>query len=135
MTDYCPVPDPPIWVKEKTMDTQENKIELPDVSDVDLAFPTVNAETSWVPKYKDIPDEFRIGRSTKWNKLFEDMFYFGVKDLKLIPKEGVDPERAYRLLQCLKGSFGLKHEHKTSAFAYLASQWFEDVYYEVLERG
>ena len=57
------------------------------------------------------------------------MFYLGAKDLKFIPKEGIDPVMAWRHVRCVMGSFEPQHRHKVAACAYLMSLWFEDIKY------
>jgi len=102
-----------------------------EVSDIQMAFPA--SVTEMMPSLKDIPEEFQIGGGdghTKWNKLFNDCFYSGVKNLDLIPKDGIDPGRAWRHIRCIMGSYEPKHEHKEAACAYLMSLWFEDATWE-----
>jgi anti-sigma factor ChrR (cupin superfamily) len=82
----------------------------------------------FMPKMDEIPEEFNDPRN-KWVKFQMDWFYRGLKDLKIVPKEGVDTVKAMRHLSAIQGSFAPKHEHKEAAVAYLASQWFEDVSY------
>jgi hypothetical protein len=103
-----------------------------DVSDVELAFPArVN---HLMPKYEDIPKEFRNWNSeTIWNKLTSDWFYKGFKSLDMKPKEGIDVKKAMRHIRAILGSFEPKHEHKEAAVAYLLSQWFEEPKWEIRE--
>ena len=103
------------------------------ISDVELAFPAHVLDM--MPKMEEMPEPYNDvnkmwGSRNKWVALFEDMFYSGLKGLKLAPKEGIDANLAWRHLRAIAGSFEPKHEHKTAAFAYLASEWFEDVTYE-----
>ena len=84
--------------------------------------------TPSMPEYKDIPDEFKNFNSTsKWNRFFDDMFFSGVQDLVLFPKENIDDDRAFRHLMLWARSFEPSHEHKSAAFAYVMSLWFDDV--------
>lgn len=93
------------------------------VSDIDLAFP---AQVSHLmPAYDDIPREFKNGH-TKWNKFFGDMFFSGLKNAKLVAKDGIDGTQAARHIRAISGSFEPKHEHKEAAVAYLMSLWFDD---------
>ena len=95
------------------------------VNDVMLAFPA--GISHLLPPAEKIPEEFcDLNRTTKWNKLFGDMFYKGTKGLKLYPKEGIDPETAFRHIRTIMGSFEPKHEYKEAACAFLLSEWFED---------
>ena len=87
--------------------------------------------TPEMPKYDEIPEEFKkLYSNNKWNKLFIDMFYSGLSELKLKPKKGIDESTAWNHLRLWAGSYEPKHEHKVAAFAYMASIWFEDVKYE-----
>lgn len=106
---------------------------LPDATLTKLheAFPA--DVVSLMPPQSEIPDEFRR-RSNRWHKLFSDWFYFGLSDLKLTPKEGIDHDQALRHIRCIMGSFQLKHEHKEAACAYLFDSWFSDVKYTRKER-
>lgn len=94
-----------------------------DVTTVDIAFPALVSHL--MPEYSKIPDEFREGHS-KWNRFFSDMFYSGIKNLNLKPREGVDKATAIRHIRCVAGSYAPEHEHKEAAVAYLMSLWFED---------
>jgi hypothetical protein len=82
----------------------------------------------WMPKYEDIPDEFKRGHN-KWCQLVSDAFFCGIKDIKFKPKEGVDEKKAWRHFRTILGSWEPKHEHKEAACAYLLSQWFDDITY------
>lgn len=87
-----------------------------------------------LPKYEDIPDEFKIlagCKRNKWVQLTEEWFYNGLKSCRWHPKPGIDTEKALRHIKVIMVSFGPKHEHKIAGVAYLLSQFFEDVEYEV----
>lgn len=109
-------------------------IKVPELQDVDMAFSTISADTPWLPAYDKIPKEFLPYSTNKWCRFFDDMFFFGLESLDLTPKEGVDKNKALRALRAVASTFALKHEHKSAAFAYLASEWFEDVKYVKAER-
>jgi hypothetical protein len=95
-----------------------------EANKLDMAFGPEKI-SDWIPRYDEIPDEFRRGH-TKWNKLFSEMFFCGLRKLNLVPNDGVDADKAWAHLRTISGSFEPKHEHKEAAFAYLASQWFKD---------
>lgn len=105
-------------------------VTVQDVSDIEMAFPANVSHL--MPKMEEIPDEFTSSHG-KWQQVFSDLFYRGLVDSKWIPKDGIDPEKAYRHLMCIVGSFEPSHQHKAAACAYLMSQWFEDVKYEAGE--
>lgn len=96
---------------------------IAEVDNLTLAFPA--HVSNLMPKYDEIPKEFRYG-SNKWNKFFNDMFFSGIKNLKLIPREGVNQNKAIRHIRTIAGSFEPQHEHKEAAIAYLMDQWFSD---------
>jgi len=97
-------------------------MEPVEVDDVTMAFPASVTQKYMIP-YSDIPDEYKNG-NTDGNKFFCDMFYAGVKDIEMIPKEGIDPDKAWRHIRSIAGSFEPKHEHKEACIAYLLEQWF-----------
>ena len=66
--------------------------KIQEVNDSELAFGGRNV-LSMMPKYDDIPEEFKGFRAGKFGDFFTDMFFKGIKNYKLYPKEGVDPER------------------------------------------
>lgn len=78
-----------------------------------------------MPKYDDIPQEFRRG-STRWNKFQSDWFYGGITKDGLIAKDGIDLKAAMRHLAAIQSSFEPKHEHKEAGVAYLASRWLDE---------
>ena len=81
-----------------------------------------------MPKYEDIPKEFKnLNRPTKWNRLVTDWFFRGLKQLDIVPKEGVDKSKALTHIKCIIGSFEPQDEHKEAAAAYLLSEWFDSV--------
>lgn len=97
----------------------------------DITNPFTTSE-SLLPPYAEIPDEFKnFNRQTKWNKLFNDVFYKGLKSLELKPKDGIDKEKAWRHIGIAMRGWDSKHEHKEAGVAYLMSLWFEDVKWEV----
>lgn len=98
---------------------------IQEVDDVLVAFPANIKHL--MPRYEDIPDEFRNMNSTaKWHRLFLDWFFYGLKELKLTPRPGVDENKAIRHISCIMRSFEPKHEHKTAACVFLFNEWFED---------
>lgn len=100
-----------------------------DVTDAEIAFG--GGTDRLLPAYKDIPEEFKDWNSrNKWNKLFNDWFFNGLKNANFVCREGVDKDKAMRHLKACMGSWAPKHEHKEAGCAYLMSQFFEDVTYE-----
>jgi len=111
---------------------------LPELDALSVAFGGSSRDEEFLPPEKEIPEEFWTG-NTKWNKFFSNMFYCGLDSVKFQPKEGVNPERAWRIIRCLSGSFASKHEHKTAGVSYLLSLFFDDVEWKAkpmkFERG
>lgn len=99
--------------------------ELDRITDIDVAFPTA----PFLPPMEAIPQEFIAG-NTKWNRLFQDWFFIGIKSLKVVPKDGIDPQKALRCLRAHIGSYGPKHEYKDAGVAYMMSLLFEDATWE-----
>lgn len=106
---------------------------IPEITDVEIAFPA-NVIGKFLPNTNEIPVEFQNYSTDplakKWIKVMEDWFYFGLKNVKWIPKSGVDPKLALRVIKACMGSYEPKHEHKTAGVAFLLSEWFEDITYE-----
>lgn len=106
------------------MSNIEQKIldDYQDISDVEVVFGT----TKLLAKRADIPEEFTFMGHSKWNKLFSDMFYCGLKELNITPKEGIDVNAALKCIKAHMGSFEPKHENKEIGVAYMMSILFED---------
>ena len=100
-------------------------IEIPEFSDVDIAFPTKTC----LPPYDEVPDDFKGFRGRGDAKPFVEavssLFFNGGKlaDFGLTFKPGVDQTKAGRALRVCLGSWEPKHEHKIAGAAYLLSQW------------
>jgi hypothetical protein len=77
--------------------------------------------------WEDIPEEFRQ-RRTKWNDIFNTMFYQGLPGkTQIYPKQGINAGHALLHIRAIAISFEPKHEHKEACVAYLFSLWFEDI--------
>lgn len=100
---------------------------VPEITQSEMIFGTTKA----LPDYDKLPAEFRRMDGTKWNKLFSQWFFLGLKKLEVTPKEGVDKEKALIAISAHMKSFEPKHEHKESGVAFLMSEWFEDAVWEV----
>lgn len=94
------------------------------VSDKDLAIGS-NVQ-ALVPKYHEIPDEFKRN-SNIWVKFQQDWFFNGIENAQFVMKAGIPKDDALRHLRMINRSFDLKHEHKEASVAYLASLWFEKI--------
>jgi len=63
--------------------------------------------------------------STWGRRTFEKWFFQGLKAGELVPKEGINIDKALRHLKAVIGSFNHKHEHKEEAAARLLEDWFQ----------
>lgn len=88
------------------------------------------ASLDLLPPYDKIPEEFKRFSGTKWNKLFNAWFFSGLRSLKLVPREGIDKDKALQHIKVAMGGWDSKHEHKEAGVAYLFSLWFEDTEWE-----
>lgn len=76
-----------------------------------------------MPKYSEIPDEFRTSR-TPWNALFSQWFFHGLREVPKV-KAGFNRGAALQHISAVMRSYEPKHEHKEAAVAYLMSLWLE----------
>jgi len=111
-------------MKTETTITPEQLDQI-DIDTAEIVFGT----TKFLPKYDDVPDEYKHGR-TKWNNLFNDMFFSGIESLEMEPKEGVDADKAWSVIQAHMRSWEPKHEHKEAGVAYMMSMLFSDAKWE-----
>ena len=114
-------------MEQKQSATTSNSTIVPvSVTDLDIAFGgDIN---KLMPKYEDIPKEFHMCSSNKWNQLFNQWFFQGLpKGTDFIPKEGIDATLALKHIMAIMRSYQPKHEHMEAAVSYLMSLWFKDV--------
>lgn len=111
-------------VQENIVSTLKEFDQPKEVTDTDIAFGSVKG---LMPEYKDIPKEFNSYSGSKgWsNQLFADWFYSGLTKLELVPREGIDKDKALRHIRAIMRSFEPKHEHKEATCSYLLDKWFE----------
>jgi hypothetical protein len=98
-----------------------------EVTDVQIVFPSNTVER--MPSY-----EVAQTRNTRFDTLFSEWFYYGIKIKEVTAKPGIDPEKAIRHIQSIMGGFDSKHEHKSDAVSYLLDKWFENIEYEVVRK-
>lgn len=102
-----------------------------ELDDVDVAFPAHAMD--FMPTREEADkglDALSPENRRKWIDFQSRWFFRGLPaTTEILVKEGIDPKVALRHLGAIQGSFAPKHEHKESAVAYLASQWFNDVEY------
>ena len=121
--------DRPNWYPKGTL---AEPYEPQEVDDVTLVFPANVSHL--MPPVEVIPEEFgsaNFDHKAKrgpdlWLRFQSTWFYEGLSGKSSVtPVEGVDPEKAFRHLSAIQGSFEPKHEYKAAAVAYLASLWFK----------
>ncbi len=89
-----------------------------------LPMPVTDAQIAFGVGYSHYPEVPAEWRSCWGIKLFSDMFFAGVEDLKLMAVDGIDPELAWRHISACMRSWETKHEHKTAAVGYMLELWF-----------
>jgi hypothetical protein len=92
-----------------------------EVSDAELAFGGRDLD-KLMPPESEIPEDYPD--RLKWTRFFNRVFMQGAVGTRLLPREGVNPNKALRHLRAVMVSFDPKHEHKEAACAWLFSQWF-----------
>lgn len=99
--------------------------KVPDINRLDMAFGNIKH----LPPMSEIPKRFSICSNTFQNKFVSKWFFGGLKDedlALLVPKSGVDKNKALAAIAAILRSFEPKHEHKEAGAAFLLSEWFED---------
>lgn len=104
-----------------------------EISDATLAFPA--SALKFMPKWEDIPEEFRKHEASArpWLEFQRTWFGLGLDEniFRFIPAaidgQRLDGNMIVRQLSAIQGSFAPKHEHKEAAVAYLASLWMESL--------
>lgn len=98
--------------------------KIPDINKLDMAFGCVDH----LPPMSDIPEKFK-GDSPQ-NAFVSKWFFLGLRPedvATLIPKAGVDKQKALIAIGAIMRSFDPPHEHKEAGAAFLLSEWFEDL--------
>lgn len=97
-----------------------------EVDDLMMAFPGVLGSLMPSPEETG-PEE---DQDPKWLEFQRRWFGRGLPETtEIAPREGIDPEKAFRHLTAIQRSYEPKHEHKTAAVAWLASKWFAGITY------
>lgn len=96
---------------------------LKNISPALKAFP--GDVTQLMPKWEEIPVQFRAYKGNEWVKFVTSWFFAGwPTDRVLYTREDVDPNEALVHLSTIMRSFQPKHEHKEAAVAWLMSRWY-----------
>ncbi len=89
---------------------------------------------SLMPAYADIPNQYKGVVARSWGqKLASDWFFSGVKNMKLVPKEGINTTKALTHIYTIQSSWTPGHNHKSAAVAYLLELWFESGTWEKIK--
>lgn len=92
--------------------------KFPDVTKIDLAFPTFNAP-------RELLEEADKRDLKKGREKFNQLFYYG-GEIKLKPYvKGTWKENAYLFARALMASFEPKHEHKEAVCALIFEECLE----------
>lgn len=109
-------------------------VPMAGLTKLDVVFGAVDKIQQLLPRWEDLPEDFKTGYGSPWCKLPSDWFFRGVDLSPLNSKKGIDKVAAIDHLSALLHSFFPAHEHKTAAVAYLASLWFEEPTWKVPPR-
>ena len=99
--------------------------KVPTINKLDLAFGSIEH----LPPMSEIPKKFSMMSHTFQNDFISKWFFTGLKEsdiATLIPKPGVDKNKALEAISAILRSFEPKHEHKEAGAAFLLSEWFEE---------
>lgn len=96
------------------------------VTDAEIAFPVVH---SWFTPWEAIPAEHK--EDTGWVHIFRGVF-FGMKEpstLRLLARTdtnagNVHSAQVMRMIRCVMGCRGIKHEHKEALVSYIFASFF-----------
>lgn len=99
-------------------------LEIVEVSDAELAFP------AHADRYINVPIPKRhLNRETPWTDLFLDIFFGHIRQKNnvvfLLPKLGVDGDKAWRMVNAWMGSYALRHERKEAGAAFMLEEFFD----------
>lgn len=102
-----------------------------ELNGVDAAFGPKGGIMQLLPKWEEIPEDFRNerGEAKKWVKILGDWFFAGIKLTNVVMKNDIEKKFAIRHIGCVMHSWEPKHEHKIAGCAYLLSLWFEELEY------
>ena len=99
--------------------------KVPTINKLDLTFGNIKH----LPPMSEIPDKFEMHSDSFQNKFISKWFFSGLTEADvaaLIPKPGVDKNKALIAISAILKSFEPKHEHKEAGAAFLLSEWFEE---------
>lgn len=97
---------------------------IPEVSEVDIAFPTRYREL--LPKMEDLTEDER-GMRGPFCDAASQFFYKGgtLESAGIRARDGVDATKVYRYMRATLGDWGPKHEHKIGGIGHMLAKWCE----------
>jgi len=104
---------------------QTAQIEIPEVSDLDVAFSCAKHLPSREESLERYRQESRDPYAAVMRKWFYEGLPNGLEGEGLHPRPGVDKKKALRVIKACMGSWEPSHEHKTGGVAILLDRWFE----------
>ncbi len=111
----------------------EQTNEVPEVTDLDCAFPTRYREL--LPAWDDLTKDER-NMSGPFCRAISMLFYKGgsFESVGIRVRDGVDAKKVMRYVRATAGDFGPKHEHKIGGIGHMLAKWCE-VIPEKKEKG
>jgi hypothetical protein len=95
---------------------------VPEINDIELVFGTTKA----LPKYEDVPEEFKRG-SNLYVRAVSGLFFHGglLSEYGLKVRDGLDALNVHRAISAHLCSWEPKHEHKEAGVALMLSHCTE----------
>ncbi|MCB1506278.1 MAG: hypothetical protein KDJ47_14970 [Hyphomicrobiaceae bacterium] len=113
----------PVAATERiTVEGKWNGVDVPDVSDLDCAFPCRWREL--LPQMEELSDDERRMRGPFCDAL-SSLFFGGGKlsDHGINVRDGYDETKVIRYIRATLGDFGPSHEHKIGGIAHALAKW------------
>lgn len=94
---------------------------IPEVSDLDMAFPTRYREL--LPKWDALTSDEKSNKGP-YCRALESLFFKGGRIAEHLDlKPGVDGNKVARFVAATLGDFGPSHEHKIGGIAHMLAKW------------
>lgn len=100
--------------------------KIPEITPIESAFGCIKH----LPLMAEIPEKFKTFDATPQNKFIGKWFFKGLRQedvAELIPKVGVDKQKALKAIAAIMRSYEPQHEHKEAGCAFLLAEWFEEI--------
>jgi len=96
-------------------------LEVKNPSDIELAFPV----GKYTPPLESIPEEFQQFHHPTVKFIMGFWYEGSWKKFRAVPRPGINPHHAFRMIQETLGTWSISHEHKEAAAAYMLTEFFE----------